>query len=475
MKVGVSCDSRFVSLALRRWIFSAALLLAWPLAQAADMRPVVGPGATKDDVINAYGWPTGQSRAGTKEILNYPQGSVTLADGKVERVDFSPNVPWPAPRPRPAAPTATTAKRPAPTADPWLTSVVDAAKEAKDRHVRILAAFVGSDWSPPSKRFLDEVATHPDFINAFAYDFVLLKLDFPTRAAQTPELKKQNEELRARCGVTTYPSLIVISPQGDPIAVADLARDRTADTFRAKVIAAVLEVSDVLKQKPVPVEDVKANAVPPSPATSAATDAKPVRDGGERGLVEAVVSSAGWALLLGLGGGSVLAGFFVWRLWRSRMADGARVRVQPKFSGNGSRVSDVPSAIELQAWPAERVRLLVAAMFEAAGYEAHVRSGGIDADVELRRAGHAKPSVLVSCRPGSAGPVGAKVVRELFGSLVSESVTEGWIVALGGFSEDAQAIATERGIELIDADGVIERLRALDPMRLTRVLGRASA
>ena len=55
------------------------------------------PGATKDEAIEAYGWPTGQSQSGTKEILSYPQGRITLENGRVEKVDFSTSMPWPAP------------------------------------------------------------------------------------------------------------------------------------------------------------------------------------------------------------------------------------------------------------------------------------------------------------------------------------------------------------------------------------------
>src|SRR4051812_14020452 len=98
--------------AVRRGIFSVALAFALlSPGRAADSRPVVGPGATKEDAIDAYGWPTGQSQLGAKEILNYPQGSITLSNGKVERVDFSTNVPWPAPRPRPGTPAEAAAKR----------------------------------------------------------------------------------------------------------------------------------------------------------------------------------------------------------------------------------------------------------------------------------------------------------------------------------------------------------------------------
>src|SRR6185369_11460517 len=121
MNAGVIRFPTALSPTVRRWIFCLALVLAASaLGQAADSRPVVGPGATKEDVLNAYGWPTGQSQLGAKEILNYPQGSITLANGKVERVDFSPNVPWPAPRPRPGTPAEAAAKRAEAKAfDPW--------------------------------------------------------------------------------------------------------------------------------------------------------------------------------------------------------------------------------------------------------------------------------------------------------------------------------------------------------------------
>ncbi|MEY2879892.1 MAG: hypothetical protein RLZZ15_2272, partial [Verrucomicrobiota bacterium] len=244
----------FVPRIFWRALFGFALAVsALPLARAADQKSVVGPGASRDDVIAAYGWPMGQSQSGAKEILRYPQGSITLANGRVERVDFSPNIPWPAPRPKPPGPTNSTAKKkgPTPPADEWGTDLDIALSEAARRRVRILAAFTGSDWSPPSKAFLDEVAQHPDFVTACIADFVFLRVDFPTRVAQSPDLKRQNEQLRARCGVTTYPALVVLSARGEPVGVVDLARDRGLPTYRERVVAAVVEVRDLLRAKPV--------------------------------------------------------------------------------------------------------------------------------------------------------------------------------------------------------------------------------
>jgi hypothetical protein len=460
---------------LLRGIFCAALALAaLGGARAADTsQPVVGPGATKEEAIDAYGWPTGQSQLGTKEILNYPQGSITLENGRVERVDFSTKIPWPAPRPRPGTPAEAAAKRAeARSFDPWTTSFPDAVAQARKQHAHILAAFVGSDWSPPSQRFLAEVATHPDFVNGLMGDFVFLKLDFPTRVALPAALKQQNDDLRARCSVTTYPALVVLSTRGDPVAVVNLTRESAGESYRAHLIAAVSEVRDMLKQRPVIEEPAPAPAAPP-PAPPATP---PINlNGGKDGLVHRLMASAGSALALGLGGGLALALLLVWLVWRSRPLVNTTSAARPTRPQPGVRLRDLPSLAELQALPAEPLRQLVAALFEATGYTATIRPRDAEIDVELRLRGHAKASVLVCCRPAGAGPIGAKAVREFFGSLVASSVDAGWMVATGGFAEEAHPAAAERGIELIDGEGLIERLRQLPAAELGAVLSKAGA
>ena len=113
--------------------------------------------------------------------------------------------------------------------------------------------------------------------------------------------------------------------------------------------------------------------------------------------------------------------------------------------------------------------------FEATGYNVRTRDHDGEASVELMRPGYTKPNVLVCCRPGGAGPVSAKVVREFFGTLVPSGVEAGWVVSAAGFADDARELAAERGIELIDGAGLIERLHALDPLALAQVLGRVGA
>ncbi|MBI5770197.1 MAG: restriction endonuclease [Verrucomicrobia bacterium] len=460
-------------------------MLGLGCARAADTRPVVGPGATRDEVISAYGWPSGQSRLGTKEVLTYPQGSILISDGKVERVDFSPNIQWAAPRPRPAPPSGTTVKRSEASTEFWGTNLADAMKEAQSRHARILAAFVGSDWSPPSRRFLDEVAASPDFFNTFTADFVFLKVDFPTRAAQPTERKKQNEELRARCGVTTYPALIVLSSRGEPVGVADLNKERPG-SYREQITEAVAALRDLLKIK-APLEprpNLPAAVLPPTPgkpsAPAGATGPGPTTPGAAAGdraednAAAVAVSSASWTLMLGLGSGAVLALGLVWWVWRTRVQLSVRAGDGPKFSGPAVRLTDVPTPTELMAWPVAQMRTLVAAVFEATGYRTRLADHGDDATVELFRPGRAEPSVLVCCLSGATA-VEAKRVREFFGTMVSTGIDSGWIVAPGGFSTEARRFAAERGIELIDGQGLISRLQALDPLVLDRLLHRVGA
>lgn len=230
-------------------IFAVVFSTARSATEAAS-RPVVGPGATREEVLNAYGWPSGRSQSGTKDILTYPQGHITLEEGRVERVDFSPKATWPAPKPRPAPPSPTSAKPAEAPADFWTTSLSAAMSEAERRKIPILALFTGSDWSPPSRQFQSDVALHPDFLNEFVGAFVLLKLDFPTHATQPETLRAQNTALRERYGVSIYPTLLMLAPDGALLARVDLTTAQSGDSFRARVIAAIRETRTQLLAKP---------------------------------------------------------------------------------------------------------------------------------------------------------------------------------------------------------------------------------
>lgn len=99
-----------------RWLPCFILLSTACLAQVA---PDIAKGTTRAEVIRMLGWPQGTSLADDREILNYPQFSVLLEQGRVLKVEpkpkeeptrspvyrqTPPKVSQPAPAPRPVAP-----------------------------------------------------------------------------------------------------------------------------------------------------------------------------------------------------------------------------------------------------------------------------------------------------------------------------------------------------------------------------------
>jgi hypothetical protein len=452
-------------LLLRGWIGFVAATIAFtmPRLAAADSQPVFGPGATKEEIINAYGWPSGQSQAGTKEILTYPQGRITLENGRVEKMDFLPNVPWPAPRPRPAAPSPTSVRKAEALPDFWLLNFEDAQKEAARRHARILALFIGSDWSPPSRQFQEEVAFSPEFVNAFTGDFVFLRLDFPTRTPQPQALRDQNAQLRGKYGVTTYPALIVLSPSGTMVAQIDLTKPQAGDSYRARVIAAVREVRDLLIAQPPPPEPGAAEA-------TSATEAKPqiAQDTGVMASLTSAFSLVMGAIVLGL----ALAGVAWWLLWRKGQPNAA----DPRGSSVAERISDAASGLpapnEIANWSREKLVAVITGLAELDDHLVSPRGGGGDGDLTLTRKGDDKPSIIVFCQPGDAGSASVKRVRELFGTITIENVERGWFVAPMGFSHEAKEFARERQIVLIDAEDMLSQMRAAPPILLQKIVAR---
>jgi hypothetical protein len=447
---------------LRCLALVVALLGSVVQIAAAESTPVVGPGATKDEAINAYGWPTGQSQSGTKEILTYPQGRITLENGKVERVDFDTRIPWPAPRPRPGPASTTSVKKVEAPTDFWITSFEDAQAEARRRHARILALFTGSDWSPPSKQFQDEVALHPDFVNAFTGDFVFLRLDFPTRVAQPAALKEQNASLRGKYGVTTYPSLLVLSPAGTLVGTVDLTKPQPGDTYRERTIAAIRVVRDLLIASPPPPDPVPV-AAPPASAVTERTD----QNAGSTSVSSAFPLVMG-AIFVGL----LLAVLGWWLVWSKR----GQGEESQRLASISERISDaaggLPTPDEISDWSKEKLRGVFAGLVEADSYQVTYRGGGGDGDLALAGIRDEKPSIVVSIQPGEAGQVSAKRVKELFGTITVEDVSKGWFVAPRGFSKEARDYAAQHPIVLMDAEDLIAQMRAVPPISLKKILAR---
>lgn len=88
-----------------------------------------------------------------------------------------------------------------------------AAKEGKD----LLVEFTGSDWCHFCIKFHGEITQHEEFWKEAQEDFVLVALDFPRGAAAKKKVPnpKRNVELRDQHGVRGYPTVLLMTPEGD--------------------------------------------------------------------------------------------------------------------------------------------------------------------------------------------------------------------------------------------------------------------
>ncbi len=100
----------------------------------------------------------------------------------------------------------------------WPTNFDDALTKAKTQKKFVLAAFTGSDWCPWCKKLKEEVFDKAPFPAAVAKRFVLVNLDFPHDKKLPDGLKKQNEAVQKRYGAFGYPTVLVLTANGDVVA-----------------------------------------------------------------------------------------------------------------------------------------------------------------------------------------------------------------------------------------------------------------
>jgi hypothetical protein len=159
----------------------------------------------------------------------------------------------------------------------------------------------------------------------------------------------------------------------------------------------------------------------------------------------------------------VILGFMAVGLKKLLRTRASPSRRRPTPSGK----LEVPSVESLTEEPAPRFEapfdwqdfeLLTGEIYRRQGYEVELpkalgADGGVD--LRLRRGGEV---VLVQCKFSEKWRVGAPVVREFCGVLVSEGACRGIIVTKSTFSRDARDFAAGKPLELIDGaiwEGII--------------------
>lgn len=99
----------------------------------------------------------------------------------------------------------------------WLTDFEAAKELAASEGKPMLLDFTGSDWCIWCIRLKDEVFNRQAFTDYAEADLVLVELDFPKKKEQSDELKAQNAALAKEYGVRGFPTIILLSPEGDLI------------------------------------------------------------------------------------------------------------------------------------------------------------------------------------------------------------------------------------------------------------------
>ncbi|WP_162532375.1 thioredoxin family protein [Candidatus Scalindua japonica] len=100
----------------------------------------------------------------------------------------------------------------------WKTDFEKASLDAKASDKYMLLDFSGSDWCGWCKRLEQEVFSQDAFKDFAEKNFVCVLVDFPRAKEQTKGLKQQNQDLADKYGIKGFPTIIILSPDGEPVA-----------------------------------------------------------------------------------------------------------------------------------------------------------------------------------------------------------------------------------------------------------------
>jgi protein disulfide-isomerase len=91
----------------------------------------------------------------------------------------------------------------------WETNVTKAMEISNETKKPLLLFFTGSDWCGWCIRLQKEVLRTPEFAAWAKENVVLVELDYPRKAPQTADIKKQNNELQMAFGIQGFPTIIL--------------------------------------------------------------------------------------------------------------------------------------------------------------------------------------------------------------------------------------------------------------------------
>ncbi len=102
-------------------------------------------------------------------------------------------------------------------ASEWTSDLPAAMKQAAAENKLVLIEFTGSDWCTYCVQLNRQVLSTPAFAEYIQPRFVPVQIDVPIRKSFDQELLKRNKEICQRYKVPGYPTLMVLTPQGQVV------------------------------------------------------------------------------------------------------------------------------------------------------------------------------------------------------------------------------------------------------------------
>lgn len=100
----------------------------------------------------------------------------------------------------------------------WYTSYSEAAAVAKKENKPLLLFFTGSDWCGWCKKMHQEVFSSSEFAQSVGNNFIFVEVDFPMNKPLPSAQQQENNQLKQKYGITGYPTIIILDPNGNFIA-----------------------------------------------------------------------------------------------------------------------------------------------------------------------------------------------------------------------------------------------------------------
>jgi|688.fasta_scaffold07863_1 thioredoxin-related protein len=117
--------------------------------------------------------------------------------------------------------------------DRWLTSYETAMKTARETGRPVLTIFTGSDWCPHCRTLEENVLATDTFLDWADDRVVLLMIDLPQQGI-SQAVRSERSQVCIKYGVRTFPSALLIGPDGQKITVQSGYTGQSPSTWVAQ-------------------------------------------------------------------------------------------------------------------------------------------------------------------------------------------------------------------------------------------------